>query len=98
MSDAIPLIRKFHRRVTQRIGALNNRYLGRDRPLAQSRLLYEIGANGAAVRELRARLGLDSGFVSRMLRALEGKGLVTTIRLAGDDRRVRFARLTRAGK
>jgi DNA-binding MarR family transcriptional regulator/ribosomal protein S18 acetylase RimI-like enzyme len=98
MSDALPLIRRFHGTVTQRIGALNNRYLGRDRPLAESRLLYEIGADGAAVRELRARLGLDSGFVSRMLRALEGKGLVRTIRLAGDDGRVRFARLTRAGK
>lgn len=98
MSDAIPLIRSFHRTVTQRIGALHNRYLGRDRPLAQSRLLFEIGADGAAVRELRARLGLDSGFVSRMLRALESKGLVRTIGLAGDDGRVRFARLTAAGK
>jgi DNA-binding MarR family transcriptional regulator/N-acetylglutamate synthase-like GNAT family acetyltransferase len=98
MSDAIPLIRRFHRTVTQRVGALNSRYLGRDRPLAESRLLFEIGDDGAAVRELRARLGLDSGFVSRMLRALEGKGLVRTGRLAGDDGRVRFTRLTRLGK
>lgn len=98
MTDAISLIRSFHRTVTQRIGALNHRYLGRDRPLSESRLLFEIGAEGAAVRELRERLDLDSGFVSRMLRALEGQGLVRTSRLAGDDRRVRFARLTRVGK
>jgi DNA-binding MarR family transcriptional regulator/GNAT superfamily N-acetyltransferase len=98
MKDTIPTIRSFHRTVTQRIGALNSHYLGRDRPLVESRLLFEIGTEGAAVRELRARLGLDSGYVSRMLRALERKGLVRTIRLEGDDGRVRVARLTKAGK
>jgi DNA-binding MarR family transcriptional regulator/N-acetylglutamate synthase-like GNAT family acetyltransferase len=98
MSDAIPRIRSFHRTVTQRIGALNSRYLGRDRPLVESRMLFEIGADGAGVRELRARLGLDPGFVSRTLRILEGKGLIKTIRRTDDDGRLRFVRLTRAGK
>lgn len=97
MNDAISLVRGFHRTVTQRIGALNNRYLGRNRPLAESRLLFEIGADGAAVRDLRERMGLDSGFVSRMLRTLETKGLVRTSRRPREDGRVKFARLTRAG-
>jgi DNA-binding MarR family transcriptional regulator len=98
MSDLIPRVRSFHRTVTQRIGTLNHRYLARDRPLAESQLLFEIGTEGATVRELRARLGLDAGFVSRMLRSLEEEGLVTTVRLADEDGRVRFARLSRAGR
>lgn len=97
MSGVISQVRSFHRTVTRRVGALNNRYLGRNRPLAQSRLLFEIGADGVAVRDLRERMGLDSGFVSRMLRALEGNGLVRTSKRPGDDGRVRFARLTKAG-
>src|SRR6185437_4547087 len=92
----IESIRSFNRTVTRRLGVLNERYLGRDRPLVESRLLFEIGARGASVRELRTRLGLDSGFASRLLRALERKKLLRTER-GGSDGRVRIARLTRAG-
>jgi DNA-binding MarR family transcriptional regulator len=97
MSSDIVRIRAFNRTVTQRLGVLNDKYLGRDRPLVESRLLFEIGRNGAAVGELRARLGLDSGFVSRLLRSLERKGLVTTTKRPNGDGRVRIARLTPAG-
>ena len=92
----IESIRSFNRTVTRRLGVLNERYLGRDRPLVESRLLFEIGPRGASVRELRARLGLDSGFSSRLLRALERKKLVKT-EPADSDGRIRIARLTRAG-
>ena len=44
---------------------------GRSRPLGEARLLWEIGPDGADVRDLRGRLGLDSGYVSRVLRSLE---------------------------
>lgn len=97
MQVEIGQVRAFNRTVTRRLGVLNERYLGRNRPLAASRLLFEIGPKGAPVRELRARLGLDSGFVSRMLRSLERKRLVTTTRRPDADGRVRFARLTRSG-
>jgi DNA-binding MarR family transcriptional regulator/GNAT superfamily N-acetyltransferase len=97
MESNVELIRAFNRTVTRRLGVLNEKYLGRDRPLAESRLLFEIGAPGASVRDLRTRLGLDSGFLSRLLRALERKGLMTTMRRSADDGRVRFVRLTRAG-
>lgn len=93
----IQQIRTFNRTVTRRLGVLNEKYLGRNRPLAESRLLFEIGARGAPVRELRARLGLDSGFLSRMLRTLEHKGLAATERRSRDDGRVRFAHLTHSG-
>lgn len=48
------------------------------------------------MRVLRARLDMDSGQLSRVLRSLEAEGLVVT-EPSGADRRVRAARLTRAG-
>jgi DNA-binding MarR family transcriptional regulator/GNAT superfamily N-acetyltransferase len=92
----IDQVRRFNRAVTQRVGALNDAYLSRDRPLGQARLLWEIGARGDDVRALRSRLDLDSGYLSRMLRALENDGLVAVER-SGADGRVRRARLTDHG-
>jgi len=48
------------------------------------------------VRLLRARLGLDSGYLSRLLRSLESSGVVV-VEPSPQDRRVRTARLTPAG-
>ncbi|GAA1061885.1 bifunctional helix-turn-helix transcriptional regulator/GNAT family N-acetyltransferase [Agromyces bracchium] len=97
--DDIARVRRFNRTVTERIGALDDGYLARGRPLGQSRLLWEIGATnggGAELRALRERLELDSGYLSRQLRALEGDGLVHVVP-APDDSRVRVARLTPEG-
>lgn len=96
MLGQIDRIRSFNRTVTQTIGALNDHYLGRDRPLGECRLIFEIGKAGAEVGELRARLDLDSGYASRLLRSLEQQGLVTT-EPGSPDRRVRKAKLTEAG-
>ena len=90
-------VRRFNRTVTQRVGALDDHYLARDRPLAEARVLWEIGPGGCEVRALRSRLGLDSGHASRLLRALEADGMVRVD--PGDrDRRVRVARLTPSGR
>jgi len=90
-------VRRFNRTLTRDVGALNERFLGRDRSLGESRLLWEIAAGDGEVRSLRNELDLDSGYVSRLLRSLERDGLVTTG--AGErDQRVRVARLTDAGK
>jgi DNA-binding MarR family transcriptional regulator/GNAT superfamily N-acetyltransferase len=95
--DRTARVRWFNRTVTERIGVLTDDYLARSRPLGASRVLWEIGADGADVRSLRARLRLDSGYLSRLLRGLEAEGLVTV--QAGDgDRRVREAVLTPAGR
>src|SRR3712207_7401466 len=51
----------------------------------------EIGPDGAEVGELRARLRLDSGYVSRLLRSLEAEGLAT-VEPSEADRRRRVAR------
>ncbi|MGZ4305388.1 MAG: MarR family winged helix-turn-helix transcriptional regulator, partial [Solirubrobacteraceae bacterium] len=89
-------VRSFSRTVTQRVGALSDRFMERNRPLAQSRMLWEIGLEGCEVRLLRSRLGLDSGHASRLLRALEAEGLVV-VAPSASDRRVRMARLSPAG-
>jgi DNA-binding MarR family transcriptional regulator/GNAT superfamily N-acetyltransferase len=93
---AIALTRAFNRTAAERIGLLTDRFLGRARPLGETRALWEIGPDGLEVRTLRARLGLDSGYASRVLRALERQGLVA-ITASPDDGRVRCARLTEAG-
>ena len=90
-------VRSFNRVVTQRIGALDDHYLGRGRPLGQNRLLWEINVAGCEVRSLRTRLGLDAGHASRLLRALEADGLITVTPSPADGR-VRIARLTKAGR
>ncbi len=50
-------VRRFNRAVTERVGALDETYLGRGRPLAETRLLWEIGPDGADVRDVRTRWG-----------------------------------------
>jgi DNA-binding MarR family transcriptional regulator/GNAT superfamily N-acetyltransferase len=92
----IEQVRRFNRTVTQRVGALDDAFLARDRPLGQARLLWEIGPDGCDVRALRARLDLDSGYVSRLLRSLEADGLVV-VEPSTADGRVRTAKLTAAG-
>jgi DNA-binding MarR family transcriptional regulator/GNAT superfamily N-acetyltransferase len=94
--DQIARVRSFNRTVTQHIGALDTRFLGRSRSLGASRLLFEIGAEGSEVRRLRDRLSLDSGYTSRLLRGLEREGLIRT-EPAAADARVRLVRLTAAG-
>jgi DNA-binding MarR family transcriptional regulator/GNAT superfamily N-acetyltransferase len=94
--DQVRQVRTFNRIVTQRVGALNDSFLGRGRPLGEARVLWEIGTEGCEVRSLRSRLGLDSGYASRLLRALETEGLVE-VEPGPADRRVRVARLTPAG-
>lgn len=96
MEDVL-LLRRFNRSYAQRIGVLAESYLGTGRSLGPSRLLFEIGADGAVVADLRRRLGLDSGYLSRLLRTLEADGLVTVAEDAVDGRR-RVVRLTAAGR
>jgi DNA-binding MarR family transcriptional regulator/GNAT superfamily N-acetyltransferase len=94
--EMIDRVRRFNRTVTQRIGVLDDAFLSRGRPLGQARVLWEIGPGGCDVRRLRSRLGLDSGYLSRLLRSLERDGLVA-VGPSGADGRVRTARLTGDG-
>ena len=95
--DEVATLRRFNRSYTQRIGVLAESYLGAGRPLGPSRLLFEIGAEGTRVAELRRRLGLDSGYISRLLRQLEHDELVSVSAHPADGRQ-RVVHLTPAGR
>ena len=82
--DDVERLRRFNRTYTQRIGALDDSFLGLGLPLGAARLVFEIGTAGASVLELRERLELDSGYLSRLLRTLEERSLVE-VRADPDD-------------
>jgi DNA-binding MarR family transcriptional regulator/GNAT superfamily N-acetyltransferase len=92
----IALVRRFNRVVTRQVGALDDRFLGH-RPLGESRVLFEIGLEGASPRDIRARLGLDSGYLSRVIRSLERDGLIEQ-QPNPEDRRTKRLSLTSAGR
>jgi len=94
--DDIAALRRFNRYFTRRIGALDDHYLGQDRPLGEARLLFEIG-DGVSLRELRGRLALDAGYLSRMAKSLEAQGLVR-LTVAPHDTRLRLMEPTPAGR
>ena len=93
----IQQVRRFNRAVTRRVGALDQSYLARGRPLAEARIIFEAGPDGVDVRALRNRLSLDSGYLSRLLNSLKAQGLVQVERRP-DDKRARRASLTRKGR
>ncbi|MEV1069103.1 helix-turn-helix domain-containing GNAT family N-acetyltransferase [Streptomyces sp. NPDC050263] len=95
-TEYVAAFRRFNRYFTRRIGALDDHYLGQNRPLGEARLLFEIG-DGVSLRALRGRLGLDAGYLSRMAKALEAQGMVR-ISVHPDDNRLRMIELTPAGR
>jgi DNA-binding MarR family transcriptional regulator/predicted N-acetyltransferase YhbS len=97
VSDPVDVVRRFNRSYTQRIGALDDSFLGLGMPLGPVRLLFEIGTAPATAQALRERLGLDSGYLSRLLRRLEKDGLIRVVPDPGDRRR-RQVSLTAAGE
>ena len=96
MSSLLGDVRRFNRTVTEHIGVLSDHFLGRGLNPNEARLLWEIGPSGSELRALRARLDLDSGYLTRLVRSLVDAGLVSVVPSPA-DRRIRLARLTRKG-
>jgi DNA-binding MarR family transcriptional regulator/GNAT superfamily N-acetyltransferase len=98
MQDAVDAVRRFNRFYTQFVGALDARFLGSDLSLAEARLLFEIAqADTPVAADLQSALGLDAGYVSRVLRRFETKGWLIRVRGA-DDGRCRPIDLTSTGR
>jgi len=97
MHEHTATLRHFNRSWAQRVGVLDESFLGTGMPAGASRLLFEIGPDGATVRDLRARLDLDSGYLTRLLGRL-GDARLVTVEPDPDDRRRRLARLTAEGR
>jgi DNA-binding MarR family transcriptional regulator/GNAT superfamily N-acetyltransferase len=95
--DPIARLRRFNRAVVREAGALDTSYMGRGRPLGAARVLHLVRPEGTDVALIRATLGLDSGLMSRFLRALERDHLIET-RTDPTDRRRSIAHLTAAGQ
>ncbi|MFI6015444.1 GNAT family N-acetyltransferase [Streptomyces sp. NPDC051243] len=98
-TEHVTAFRRFNRYFTRRIGVLDDHYLGQNRPLGEARLLFEVSEfpEGASLRELRSRLGLDAGYLSRMAKALQAQGMVR-LSTHPRDSRLRMIELTTAGR
>lgn len=94
----VTAVRRFNRFITQKIGVLSRDYLGSNFSLAEARVLYELGARETATARALARdLGLDPGYLSRILAQFRRRRMVVRARAAEDRRVVRIA-LTDRGK
>jgi DNA-binding MarR family transcriptional regulator/GNAT superfamily N-acetyltransferase len=97
MDKAITAVRAFNRFYTRFAGALDAHYMDSELSLAEARLLYEIANREAPLAmDLQAELGLDPGYVSRILRRFQAKGWIERGR--GEDGRQRPIRLTGTGR
>jgi DNA-binding MarR family transcriptional regulator/GNAT superfamily N-acetyltransferase len=94
----IDAVRRFNRFYTRRVGALRAGLLGSAHPLPEARLLYEIGQRRqCSAGELAADLGLDAGYLSRLLQGLKRRGLLQAKRSPQDARRTLLS-LTEKGR
>ena len=90
--------RSFNRAYTRFLGTLNDHYLNTEYSLAEGRVLYELATRPRAqAKEIADVLGLDPGYLSRILRKFEREGLVARA-VARDDRRAADLRLTARGR
>lgn len=93
----IDAVRAFNRFYTREIGALREGLLDSEFTLAQARVLYELGQSSTTATALAANLGLDEGYLSRILRRFEQRGMLSR-RAASADRRERTIALTASGR
>ncbi|KWX56765.1 helix-turn-helix domain-containing GNAT family N-acetyltransferase [Mycobacterium sp. NAZ190054] len=98
MASVVGEVREFNRFYTKVIGVLQPDLVGSPFGLTEARVLYEIAnADDAAVADIRAALGLDAGYLSRLLSGFEGAGLIER-EASVTDRRKQVARLTETGR
>ena len=94
----IARVRQFNRFYTRQVGALDEGHLHSPFSLAEARVLYELAnSESPSATALSRDLRLDPGYLSRILRGFEGKGLVKRSRSA-EDRRRSVLRLTPKGR
>ena len=88
VADAVTKVREFNRFYTRLVGALDEGHLHSSFSLAETRVLYEIAHTPSpTATDLARDLQLDPGYLSRMLRGFERRGLVERVRSATDARR-----------
>jgi DNA-binding MarR family transcriptional regulator/GNAT superfamily N-acetyltransferase len=97
-NERVGAVRRFNRLYTRRIGVLEDGFLGTPYSLAQARVLYELARRDkSTATEVAAELGLDHGYLSRMLREFSERGLVVKT-ASPNDRRQSLLSLTAKGR
>jgi DNA-binding MarR family transcriptional regulator/N-acetylglutamate synthase-like GNAT family acetyltransferase len=99
VSDArVDTVRRFNRFYTRQIGVLQEEYLASSFSLTEVRILYELAhRDSPSASDLREELGLDAGYLSRILRQFERRGLIRK-QASESDRRRSDLSLTKAGQ
>ena len=96
--DRVSAVRRFNRFYTRQIGVLRKGYLDSPFSLAEARVLYEIGhGDGLTASDVGRALGLDAGYLSRVLRNFERRGLISRKTSKNDARQSHLA-LTPRGR
>ena len=97
-TDRVSAVRAFNRFYTSHVGLLGDRHLDSPFSLTEMRLLYELAhRDGPTASELARDLGLDAGYVSRIVRRFESRGFLTRAPRPS-DRRIDVLRLTAKGR
>lgn len=95
--DPVAAVRAFNRFYTRQIGLLQQGLLDSRFSLTEARVLWELAhRDRATASDVRDALGIDTGYLSRILRRFETEGLIARTRDAEDGRRSHLS-LTRAG-
>jgi DNA-binding MarR family transcriptional regulator/GNAT superfamily N-acetyltransferase len=96
--DQIAAVRAFNRFYTSKLGVLDQHLLKSPFSLSEARVLYELAhRENPAAKEIGTELGLDPGYLSRIIQNFEESGLITRKPLATDRRQYRLA-LTAKGR
>jgi DNA-binding MarR family transcriptional regulator/GNAT superfamily N-acetyltransferase len=94
----VAAVRRFNRFYTQHLGVLRHGWLESPFSLTEARVLYELAQrNGLTAAEIGRELGLDAGYLSRILKTFDRQGLIER-KAADQDGRQRVLSLTEAGR
>jgi DNA-binding MarR family transcriptional regulator/GNAT superfamily N-acetyltransferase len=96
--DQIAAVRAFNRYYTRKLGVLDQHLMKSPFSLSEARVLYELAhRDDLSAKEIGAELGLDAGYLSRIVQNFDESGLITRKPLASDRRQYRLA-LTARGR
>ena len=96
--DRISAVRAFNRFYTRKLGVLDQQLLKSPFSLSEARVLYELATReNLAAKEIGIELGLDPGYLSRIIQNFDDKGLITRKPLPSDRRQYRLS-LTAKGR
>src|SRR6201997_593695 len=94
----IATVRAFNRFYTRKLGVLDQHFGKSPFSLSEARVLYELAHHDdLAAKEIGIELGLDPGYLSRIVQSFDEKGLITRKPLPSDRRQVRLS-LTAKGR